>query len=494
VADATTALAVTVALLLGVSAVGILVTRGRVTTGEELVSAPQSTSQAVLVGSLVSTNLGAWVLFTPAETSVLYGGLPAIAGYAVGVALPLVVFVPLGLRLRRLVPHGHSVTEYVRARYGRRMHALVLAVSLTYMFAFLSVELTGAVSALALVAGVEPWVTAFILGLALFAYVGYGGLIASIVTDYVQVLVVLPLLIGGFGAVLYALGGAVEVHGQVVESHESLLGWNRRGIRFGVLVSVAVLAGNVLNQGFWQRVYAAESEGVLRRSLLIAAVASAPVVFLAGLFGVQAAGSGLVEGHAANTSFFRVVSATLPEPAGIAVVAVAVLLVTSTADSLLSGLASLVRFDLALLPGRLLTEERIVTGLIVAAASAIATLQVSEIELFLVVDLLCVPLVVPVVAGLYATRVTESAALFGALSGTVVGLALDPWVRSVAVPGWLDALLPASTLFGAFVGAALAAAAPVAVSASTGERVVALDALEDRIEETEPDGLGEVEP
>lgn len=482
-ANAAAVFGVTVALLLGVAYVGVRTSRGRVESGEDLVSSPNSTSQAVLVGSLVSTNLGAWVLFTPPEAGVLFGGLPAIAGYAVGAALPLLAFVPVGTRLRRLVPHGHSITEFVRARYGRRMHAVVFGVALSYMFVFLTVELTGAVAALALVAGIDPWVTALTVGVALFAYVGYGGLIASIVTDNVQLLVVLPLLVVGFVAVSFALGGVATIHERVVTSHESLLGWNLRGIRFGFLVSLGVLAGNLLNQGFWQRVYAAEDDRTLRRALVIAAVSSGPVVFLAGLFGVQAAGFGLVEGGAANTSFFQLVSATLPAWAGIVVVAVVVLLVTSTADSLLNGLASLVRFDLAMLPGRLLTEERLVTGVVITLATVIAAFQVSEIELFFVVDLLCVPLVVPVVAGLYAERITERAALLGAASGMVVGLALDPWLRSLAVPAGIDAVLPEPTFLGAFTGAIVVSFLPVAVSATTGERVVSFDDLDARIEE-----------
>ena len=475
------AIAVTVATLVGVTAVGLWAARGRTLGGETLVSAPGEVDAPVLTASLIATNLGAWVLFSPAEVGGAFGGLPAITGYALGAALPLLAFVPLGLRLRRLVPHGHSLVEFVRARYGRRMAGLLLLVSTVYMFVFLAAEVTGAAAALAFVAGVPPWATAGLLCLAVLVYVSYGGLVASIVTDTLQVLVILPLLVVGLGGAVLALGGTDRIYDAVVVSHGSLLAWNLRGVRFGVSVALAVLAANAMNQGFWERVYAASDEATLTRSFVAAGIGSVPVVFLSGLFGIQAVGLDVIAGEQANVALFSLVRFAFAPWLLLVVVAVTVLLVTSTADSLLVGLTDLLRAEMpGVDPDTLLVEERKVAAAIAVAATAVGSLQFSEIELFLAVDLLCAAVFVPVVAGLYSGQVTERAALGGSLAGMVAGVLLDPWVRSFLPAGF--GVLPDPGFTRAFVAAFAVAAVPVAVSARTGARDARLDAVADRIE------------
>lgn len=485
------AVAVTVLTLLGVSAVGLWASRGDVRAGGTLVSAPGEVGAPVLTASLVATNLGAWVLFSPAEAGGAFGGLPAVAGYAFGAALPLLAFVPLGRRLRRLVPRGHSLVAFVRARYGRRMATLLLAVSTVYMFAFLTAELTGAAAALQYVAGVPPWLTTGLLCLAVLGYVAYGGLIASVVTDTVQVLVILPLLAAGLAGVVFALGGTDPLYAAVVADHASLLSWNARGVRFGVAVALAVLAANAVNQGFWERVYAAADEGTLTRSLVVAALGCVPVVFLSGLFGIEAVGLGTVPAGEANVAVFSLVEAAFTPPLLAAVVAFTVLLVSSTADSLLVGLVDLLRIDLpGIDAGGQLAEERAVAAVVAVAASVVGALQFSEVELFLAVDLLCAAVFVPVVAGLYTGRVSERAALVGSVAGAAVGLLLDPWVR-----GFLPvAGLPEPGFARAFVAAAAVAAVPVGISAAVGGRHVRLDRVSDRVREREADGEEVEEP
>jgi solute:Na+ symporter, SSS family len=55
--------------------------------------------------TLVASGVGAWFLFSPAEAAT-WSGLPAILGYALGAAAPLLVFIPVGRRIRRVMPKG----------------------------------------------------------------------------------------------------------------------------------------------------------------------------------------------------------------------------------------------------------------------------------------------------------------------------------------------------------------------------------------------------
>src|SRR5690606_26890878 len=112
---------------------------------------------------------GAWVLFSPAEAAARTG-IVALAGYAVGSALAIAIFAWLGPRMRRLLPEGHAITEFVFHRYGRAMYAFVLIATVAYMFIYLAAELTAIGSAVAALAGIERSLTVFAVLAATLAY------------------------------------------------------------------------------------------------------------------------------------------------------------------------------------------------------------------------------------------------------------------------------------------------------------------------------------
>src|SRR5690606_2318615 len=98
--------------------VGIALVRGRILSIEDFISAPRSGGTGIVALSLIASTLGAWVLFSPAEAAARTG-IVALAGYAIGSALAIAIFAWLGPRMRRLLPEGHAITEFVFHRYGR---------------------------------------------------------------------------------------------------------------------------------------------------------------------------------------------------------------------------------------------------------------------------------------------------------------------------------------------------------------------------------------
>ncbi len=113
------------------------------------------------------------------------------------------------------------------------------------------------------------------------------------------------------------------------------------GLEFGLYVAFALLGAHMLNQGVWQRVYAADGDGALRRGMGIAAVVVVPMLLLSGLFGIAAAGLGLTESGSASIAFFLVVAEAFPTWVTLAVVVLAVLLVMSSADTMFNAIAAL---------------------------------------------------------------------------------------------------------------------------------------------------------
>ena len=476
-------LGLTVATLAAVTFAGVWYSRGRVGTVEDFISARNTTGRGMTTATLIASVMGVWILLSPAEAGAAFGGVAAVAGYGVGEMLPMLAYARLGPRIRQLIPEGHTLTEYALARYGPAMYLFVLVVSVLYMFIFLAAELTGITSAFGLVAGIPRWQTAALIGGFVLVYTGYGGLRASIFTDTVQTVVILPVLVVSAAWAIVALGGTAEVHRRVVAADPALLDPTFfTGLRFGVWVAIAILGAELINQTWWQRIYAARDADTVRRSFRTAAVANLLIVFLAGLFGVIARGYVDVvtdvssPDYNASIAFFLLLQEAFPEPVIVGVVLLALLLVMSTADTLFNALASLVTADLP----RLLvdpTDRTLRAGargltVVVAVAAILVSLEArSVLRLFLLADLLGAAVMVPLLYGLYSERVTGAIAVVSSLAGLAVGLAFfpTPLVRS-AVVGLpiLGPALPPADFLAAFVGAA----ATAAVLTVTGSRLV----------------------
>jgi Na+/proline symporter len=477
-------LGLTAATVLVFTGIGLFAARGRIDSVETYISARDSAGSGTLAATVIASMMGVWILLSPAEAGAAFGGLPAVLGYAIGSAIPLVLFIPVGARIREVMPAGHSLTEFAYARFGSGMYLLVLLVSVFYMFIFLAAEMTGIAGALALVADVPLWQTSLLIGGFVLVYTTYGGLLASIVTDTVQTLVILPLLAVGFGGALLSLGGTSEFHGTVVSADPTLLdpGFGP-GLEFGLYVAFALLGANMLNQGVWQRVYAADGERALRRGLGIAAVVVVPMLLLAGLFGIAAAGLGLTETGSASIAFFLVVAEAFPTWVTLAIVVLAVLLVMSSADTMFNAIASVVTADLA----RLLDDPdqrtlwlggRGLTVAVALAAMFIGAQGYSVLQLFLTADLLAAGVFVPFLAGLYTERLTGPGALVSGIAGLLVGFIYFPSLRGLvaAVPG-VGGLLPAPSFLIAFAGATLVSAVLTVAATVLGGADADLDAL-----------------
>ena len=474
----TVALGVTILTLLAFTGLGIWAARGRVQSVEDLVTARDSANERRLTATLVASVMGVWILLSAPEAGASFG-VAAVVGYAIGEALPMLAYSKLGPRIRELIPEGHSLTEYAHARYGDAMYAFVLLVSGLYMFVFVAAELTGISRALAVVAAVPQWQTAVLVGGFVLLYTSYGGLRASIVTDTVQAVLVLPLLLVAVGTVVVFLGGPGAVVEGVTDANPALLDPGFvPGLQFGLALAFAILGAELINQTWWQRIYAGADGKTVARSFRRATLLNGAIVAVAALLGIVAVGHADVvtdlgsEGYNADTAVFVLLQSALPEWLVLGVVLLALLLVLSSVDSLFNALASLVTADLPRLldepTGRTLTlGARGLTVLVAVAAVAVSLEARSVLRLFFLADLLGAAVAVPLLAGLYAEGLSGPGALASSLIGLGVGLAYFPDFRGVitAVPVVGDVLPAADPLYlTAFAGAMLSSAAATLVA------------------------------
>lgn len=407
----------------GFALLGILHVRGKVITEDEYLTRRNTASTFTATATLVASMAGAWILFSPAETAT-WAGVTGITGYAIGSALPFFAFAAMATRLRKLIPDGRSLADYTRLRYGQTMHHFILAVTVFYMTVFLTAELTGIALAVNLFTGVPLTVTVLVIAAGTFAYTARGGIRASIFTDRIQFMLIVPLLVVILAYALTGLGGWNTATERAIQRAPELMSWNfPPGIRFGITLMIAVLAANMFHQGIWQRVYTCRDDATARRSFLISGLIMIPMILLPGMFGILALANGMTEAHS-STALFSVIQSYLPTWLIAGFILLAVCLVMSSLDTLMNGLSCTLatarsdRNSSSLTPYK---RQNLGLVILLLPAVLVASRGFSVLYLFLIADLVCAAVLVPVFLGMYVSRYSGKAAMISSSAGIIAG-------------------------------------------------------------------------
>lgn len=413
---------------------------------DDFLTARNSQTASTLGLSFLASGMGAWILFAPPEIGAFLGPV-ALAGYAIGAALPFIVLGLYGPKIRRFLPHGRSIGEFAETCYGVGVRRWVSVIAIAYMVVFLTAELTAIGAITALLSDVPP--AAVVIGVAVttLVYTAIGGLRASLATDRWQagLLVLLLLLVGGVVVVRLPEFPETAVMPAIP------LG---SALSVALTLIIAVTAANLFHQGYWQRVWSARDDQALQRGAWLGGGLTVVVVAAVGGLGILAAMSGLPLGQP-PIPFFAVLGSVAGGVVALAALVLAVTLVVSSVDTLQNGIASLVVAS----SGRRtwsMTVARWVTVALMVPVVLVALQGFSVLRLFLIADLLCAATVVPVLLGLW-DRMTPQAAVLGGVAG-LFGAILPGWVSEGSLTaGILAASFPDSIpTLAPFLGALLA--------------------------------------
>ena len=411
-------------LILGVIYIG----RRRQSVEEYTVSrnhAPVNVGIATLVASM----FGTWVLLSPGESGANFG-IVSLVGYALGMAGIPVMFMFVGPRIRQLMPNGHSVTEYVKHRFGTPSFVAIGVVIIFVMGIFITAEMTAITAAVSILTGSPAWATAVAVGVVVVAYTAYGGLRVSIFTDRIQFWVLIPVLL------LLVVVAAVLVGGTGVwdsAAQAGLLSVSSSGSYFfAVVLIIGIVASNAFHPGMWQRVYTVESQRALNRSLWGAAALAIPITFLMGMAGIAAVGNGSVgpfEYPRVAAALFTLASDVFPLWMHFLLLVCALMLAMSTLDTMMNGLASSVATDLSsfgVQRSTLMVLARGVTVVISIPAIIVGAQGFSVLYVFLIADLLGAAIAVPMLVGLYSRRMPGWGVLLAGGVGIIIGALFYP--------------------------------------------------------------------
>ena len=381
-----------------------------------------------LTTSLVASALGAWILFGPASAAT-WGGIGSVIGYALGTAFPMIAFIFLGTKIRKVFPRGNTLTEFIYQKFGKKLFKLILILTVFYMFIFLCAEVTAVSMLINYISGTPLWLTATLIVITTLIYTLYGGLRASIFTDNIQFFIVLILL---FILVYYLFSiNLNHISFELVKNNSAGLLSSKYIPNYtaGLTFFIAVAATNLFHQGNWQRVFAAKNDEVLKKSLMLSFVIIIPIVFFMGISGIIAISIDAKVNP--DLAFFSILLKDRAEFLSIAIVILAVSLTVSTVDTLVNAISSIVVVDgkkiyRRSLKRNFLSLSKFFIIILSIISLIIASKGYSILYLFLLADLLCCAAVFTVFYGFYQKSFSEKNSIVSILSGLFLGLLLFP--------------------------------------------------------------------
>jgi len=381
-----------------------------------------------LTTSLVASALGAWILFGPASAAT-WGGIGSVIGYSLGTAFPMIAFIFLGTKIRKVFPKGNTLTEFIYRKFGKNIFKLVLILVIFYMFIFLCAEVTAVSMLVNYISGTPLWLTATLVIVTTLTYTLYGGLRASILTDNIQFFIVITLLFISLYYLFFLNNGNLSFEDIQTNSSHLLSLQYIPNYTAGLTFFIAVAATNLFHQGNWQRIFAAKDNEVLKKSLLFSFIIIIPIVFFMGISGIMAVS--MDDNVNPDLAFFSILLKDKTEFLSIIIIILAVSLTISTIDTLVNAISSIIIVDGKKIytqstQNNFLGLSKVLIIILSCITLVIASKGYSILYLFLLADLLCCAAVFTVFYGFYQKNFVEKNSMISILLGLFLGLLLFP--------------------------------------------------------------------
>ena len=377
-----------------------------------------------------ATLMASWVTGNTTLLAPEFGyrnGLWGMFSYALA-GLGLILFAPLALRIKQLMPAGRTSGDFFRLRYGRAAWWVFMVITAIYTLGFLMTQAMGAGILLEALSGFDYRLGMVVVIGVSTIYTLYGGMRAVVGTDFIQSLLIMVLLVV-VAVLAFRQFPAPEVHRALVASHPGrlnlllpaglLIAWNSALFSMG-----EVFHNNI----WWSRVFASRPS-VVFRSFVFGGLAWMTVPVVTGSIGLVALAQA-IELPQVNM-VFPVVASQLLGAGGAAMVFVVVFAsLTSTLDSLLASTADLVAEDVVfkLLNPQLSDAELKRATRLVVIGLGVVTLALSWPRLDSLASVLfftgalVASTIWPVAYGLYWRSANRMAAIAAMVAGSACGL------------------------------------------------------------------------
>jgi SSS family transporter len=349
--------------LYGVSMItlGMWVARGRLLNKTEFLLAGRNIKVFAGAMSIAASWIWAPALFVGAQKA-FEQGVPGIFWFSFPNMLALMVFAPLALQIRKLMPGGFTLPELMRKRHGRGVHILYLVQFFGLQVCSFAVQILAGASLIRLLTGLNFHLIAVILTTIVVVYSVIGGFRASVTTDLLQmglifgaIVLTVPWVVNQTGGMTTVAGGLGGITGEYANLFNPWVAYS-----FGISATIGLLAGPIGDQQHWQRAYALHANRDVIKTFVLAALLFVLVPLSLSLLGFVAANPAVSAGWTINsTQMIGPITVANVLPTFMMVVFSVMLLsgLCSTLDSVLSASSSLVSVDF--FPENSDTDEKI---------------------------------------------------------------------------------------------------------------------------------------
>ena len=248
------------------------------------------------VGSVIA--VWTWAMAVMMSSAMTYQwGLSGLFWFVVPNGFAVITMIPFARILRRNMPQGYTISEFVKYRFAQSKVASGI-VTLTMIFGILLeilINLKGTSVVISTVFSID-WKVAAIVGIiCVLTYSYFGGLWTSVMTGTLNTLMVtVPAAIVVAAVYEHVHGGAPAVFDAVGVADPRNLSVLRpdAAAGFGITLAFGLLAATVADQTFWQKVWAIRGPEV-SRTFFWAGALFYPIPICLGMLGLVGIAFGL---------------------------------------------------------------------------------------------------------------------------------------------------------------------------------------------------------
>jgi Na+/proline symporter len=416
--------AVTVVLLLALFYGGTFLISARIGKKKENADGYMTAGNKIGFGVSAASMTATWIWASSLYASATSGYTYGISGpihYGLWGALMILFIYPFGKRIRAVAPKAHTLAEVMYARHGASSQLMLAGSNVVgSVISLMSNFIAGGV----LISMLSPF--SFVQGVVFIAagvllYTLWSGFRASVLTDFVQVVAMLGAVVVIIPAVFFITGfpGAFDTGASNLTEQQGNFFSSDAFLNQGAPYIAAVLAYAIGNQTIAQRLFAVRKD-LIKPTFITATVGYGATVIGVGMFGVLALYLGIdpMDGDV-NNIVPQMVASYLPTVLVILFFVMIIGALSSTADSDLSALSSIVMADIYgqniaggkehADPKRMLFVGRATMVLATATAVGFASMRLNILDLLVFVGALWGALVFPVIASFYWGKVTNKA-------------------------------------------------------------------------------------
>lgn len=246
--------------------------------------------------SIASSWIWAPALFVSAQKAYT-DGVAGLFWFLVPNIATLLLFASLGIKLRKRMPDGYTLTEYIRKITSNRVHNIYLVQFLGLNVCSFAVQLLAGGLAIHFLTGISmAWVAIAMSGFAL-AYTLHSGLKSSILTDFIQMGLMIVAILVVIPAVLFRAESGALMEGIRGVSGEGFNLFSKDGLwvaySFGISSTIGLISGSIGDQTYWQRALAIGKDKDVKKAFYLGAFIFALIPLSLSVLGFVARSQGI---------------------------------------------------------------------------------------------------------------------------------------------------------------------------------------------------------